>query len=112
MAKDQQRSSVAVSRATAAALKTTADDVGATVGDLLYFAALKPAMLQRAYLQGDRAAKAARLAEIGQRRMAAASGSGSGSRSASSAPSAAASSAPSSSAGSTPVALQRPPSQS
>ena len=102
MAKDH-RSSVAVSRETAAALKAAADDVGATVGDLLYFAALKPAMLQRAYLQGDRAAKAARLAEIGRRRMAAASGSGS--RSASSAPSAAASSAPAGSA-----SLQRPPS--
>ena len=59
MPKDQ-RSSVAVSRETAAALKAVADEVGATVGELLHFAALKPAILQRAYLQGDRAVKAAR----------------------------------------------------
>ena len=93
MPKDQ-RSSVAVSRETAAALKAVADEVGATVGELLHFAALKPAILQRAYLQGDRAVKAARLTEIGQRRMASAAGSGSstspapgsGSRSASASP--------------------------
>ena len=104
MAKDQ-RSSIAVSRATAAALKVLADEIGTTVGEMLsVIVTHKPALLQRAYVQGDRLAKTARLLAIGQRRMAA---SGSGSRPASSAP--AAGSAPGQT---TPaqVAVQRRPS--
>ena len=123
------RSSIAVSRETAAALKVLADEIGSTVGEMLHVVVVhKPAMLQRAYVQGDRLAKARRLVELGQRRMAAASGSGSRSASAaaSSAPAPAAgsrsgstsarsgsvSSAPAALAGSTPVAVPRPPSQS
>ena len=129
------RSSIAVSRETAAALKVLADEIGSTVEEMLHVVVVhKPAMLQRAYVQGDRLAKAGRLVELGQRRMAAASGSGSRSASAaaSSAPapaassrsasagsapaasagsrSASAGSAPAASAGSAPVVLQRPPS--
>ena len=73
MAKDN-RSSVAVGRDTAAALKGIADAVGATVGDLLRLAALKPTAIQRAYLEGLRAEAYARLVKLYRR---AASGSGS-----------------------------------
>ena len=112
------RSSIAVSQSTAKALKVLADEIGTTVGDMLHIIVThKPDVVQRAYVQGDRLAKAARLVELGQRRMAAASGSGS--RSASSAPPASASasarsasSAPAALAGSTPVAVPRPPRQS
>ena len=66
MAKDN-RSSVAVGRDTAAALKGIADAVGATVGDLLRLAALKPTAIQRAYLEGLRAEAYARLVKLDRR---------------------------------------------
>ena len=98
------RSSVAVSRATAKALKVLADEIGTTVGDMLTVVVVhKPALLQRAYVQGDRLAKAGRLVELGQRRMAAASGSGSRSASA------AASSAPAPASGSASAAAASAP---
>ena len=88
-----QRSSIAVSKETAKALKVLADEIGTTVTDLLgVIVTHKPDALQRAYVAADRIEKAARLVTLGQRRMAAVSGSSSGSRSAS------ASSAPAASA--------------
>ena len=119
MAKDN-RSSVAVGRDTAAALKGIADAVGATVGDLLRLAALKPTAIQRAYLEGLRAEAYARLVKLDRRaasgssaasaepRPSAAAASGSSAASAEPRPSAAAASSGSGSGSGSPASARQP----
>ena len=119
MAKDN-RSSVAVGRDTAAALKGIADAVGATVGDLLRLAALKPTAIQRAYLEGLRAEAYARLVKLDRRaasgssaasaepRPSAAASSGSSAASAEPRPSAAAASSGSRSGSGSPASARQP----